>query len=51
MTVYAEKLLAWLGLYKISATAYDSYLTNRYPKAQRRGVFVDALAELVAYGY
>ncbi len=45
----AEKLLAWFGLYKISATAYDAHLTA-HPKAQRHGAFVSALAELVA-GY
>jgi hypothetical protein len=48
MTLYAQKLLAWFGIYKITATQYDAGLP---PKAQRRGLFVDALEELVTYGY
>ena len=46
----AQKLLAWFNLYSVTATAYDQHLTY-HPKAQRRGLFVSALAELVAYGY
>lgn len=51
LSTYATKLLAWLNIYKISATSYDYKLTNYAPKSQRRGIFKDALAELVSYGY
>lgn len=51
LTYYAEKLLAWFEMYNVSATVYDDYLTNRYPKVVRRGVFTAALEELVYYGY
>lgn len=46
----AEKLLAWFGLYKISATDYEAQLAT-HPKAQRHGAFVAALAELVENYY
>lgn len=46
----ATKLLAWFGIYKISAADYQAHLAT-HPKAQRHGAFVDALAELYAYGY
>ena len=51
LTYHAEKLLAWFGMYNVSATDYDTYLTTKYPKAQRRGIFAAALDELVYYGY
>lgn len=47
----AQKLLAWFGLYKTTAVAYSNQLALRAPKAQRRGAFADALAELYAGGY
>jgi hypothetical protein len=47
----AEKLLAWFGLYRTTATAYKLNLDSKYPKAQRRGAFVPALDELYAGGY
>lgn len=46
----AQKLLAWFGLYQITATEYELEL-REHPHAQRRGAFVAALAELYAYGY
>lgn len=51
LSIYATKLLAWFNIYQVSATDYDTYLTTRYPKAQRRGIFEAALEELVYYGY
>jgi hypothetical protein len=47
----AQKLLAWFGLYKTTATDYKIGLDTKYPKAQRRGAFVAALDELYAGGY
>lgn len=46
----AQKLADWLGLYKLTGTLYNTYLSTR-PKAQRHGAFTSALAELVAGGY
>ena len=50
LTKAAEHLLAWFNMYKTTATKYDQFLTY-HPKAQRRGLFADALNELLAYGY
>ncbi len=46
----AEKLLAWLGLYNITATNYELQLRT-HPHVQRRGAFVAALDELYTGGY
>jgi hypothetical protein len=50
LSQYAQKLLAWFNLYKITATDYDTRL-NTLPKYHKRGVFATALAELVSGGY
>lgn len=49
LSLHAQKLLAWFGIYKITPTEYNYNLSYKYPKAQRRGVFASALAELVTY--
>lgn len=48
ISFYAQKLLNWFSLYKITPTVYDAQLTG-HPHAQRRGKFVTSLAELVSY--
>lgn len=46
----AEKLYAWLQLYKLQPKDYNNNL-KLHPKAQRRGAFVAAFEELlVEYG-
>lgn len=54
LSTYAQKLLAWFGIYQINPTEYEVQLAS-HPKAQRRGIFASALTELVdyetAYGY
>lgn len=46
LSLYAEKLYAWLGLYKITPAEYNTLL-SKSPKAQRRGAFVEAFDELL----
>lgn len=48
LSTYAQKLLAWFGIYQVTPTEYSNRL-DTLPKVQRRGVFVSALSELVAY--
>lgn len=50
MSTYTEKLLAWFGIYKITAADYKAHLA-RHPKVQQRGLFVEALDELYSGGY
>lgn len=50
LSLYAQKLLAWFGIYKISSADYKAHLA-KHPKAQQRGLFVDALDELYTNGY
>jgi len=51
LSLAAEKLLAWFGLYKLTPGEYYTILEGS-PKAQQRGLFVDAFDELLAeYGY
>jgi intergrase/recombinase len=45
----AKKLQAWFEIYKTTATEYAATLDSKYKKAQRRGAFAEALAELVAF--
>jgi len=50
LSLAAEKLYAWLQLYKLTPAQYNNHLTT-HPKAQRRGAFVAAFDELlVEYG-
>jgi hypothetical protein len=51
LSTAAQKLLAWFSRYKTTATAYNTKLSTKFPKAERHGAFVTALDELVAYGY
>lgn len=51
LSAAATKLLAWFSRYNITASAYSYNITVRHPRAQRRGAFSAALAELVAEGY
>jgi hypothetical protein len=51
LSTFAQKLLAWFNIYKTTATAYNTNLNSKFPKAERRGAFVTALAELVYNGY
>lgn len=48
LSLFAEKLLAWFRIYKITPTIYEQRLAT-HPKAQRRGIFASALDELVSY--
>lgn len=48
LSFYSQKLLNWFTLYKITPTAYNAHLSE-HPKVQKKGVFVDALQELVDY--
>ena len=48
LSTAAEHLLAWLSIYKLTPAQYNSQLTA-HPKAQRRGAFVGAFAELLDY--
>lgn len=54
ISYYALKLLAYLGLYKITPTEYDNRL-SQHPRVIKRGLFVSALTELsdyeAVYGY
>jgi len=46
LSLYAEKLYAWLRLYKMTPSQYNTNLLN-HPKAQRRGIFEEAFEELL----
>ena len=48
LSTAAEKLLAWLTIYKLTPKQYNSQLLL-HPKAQRRGAFVGAFEELLDY--
>ena len=50
LSFYAQKLLAWFGLYKITATTYNTRISYE-PNVHAHGIFASALAELVAGGY
>ena len=50
ISIYAQKLLAWFNIYQISPTVH-AYNLQYKRKANRRGIYVTALAELVAKGY
>lgn len=50
LSLYAQKLLAWFGIYKISSADYKAHLAQ-HPNVQQRGIFVDALDELYTNGY
>ena len=47
----AEKLLEFFNLREISPTDYVYYGQYKRHKAERRGVFVEALNELLYNGY
>jgi len=47
----AEHLFSWLGLYKLTPGQFYTQL-GEHPKAQRRGLFIEAFDELLSYyGY
>jgi hypothetical protein len=46
LSIYAEKLLAWFNMYKVTPAQYETHL-NEHPKAQRRGIFETAFEELL----
>ena len=48
LSLAAEKLLAWFGLYRITPSEYYYHLYY-HPKAQQRGLFASAFDELIAY--
>lgn len=50
LSLYAQKLLAWFGLYKISAAEYYAHLNN-YGIEPHGEPFTTAFNELVTYGY
>ena len=50
LSAAAEKLYAWLQLYKLTPKQYNDHLAL-HPKAERRGAFAGAFEELlVEYG-
>ena len=50
LSLYANKLLAWFGLYNITATDYYAGLPYAALR-NRRGLFATVLQELIDAGY
>ena len=48
LSTYAQKLLNWFAIYKITPTEYSNRLAT-HPRVTRRGVFKTSLTELVSY--
>ena len=65
LSIYAQKIRSWLGIYQLTATEYERrqaavYQNNHYtsytgfatkPKPTKRGLFKTAFAELLDGGY
>lgn len=51
LSIGAEKLLAWLNIYKKTPGQYYQHL-EQHPKAHKKGVFISQFDELLnVYGY
>jgi hypothetical protein len=50
LSKFAQKLVNYLGIYKITTAQYKAHLAA-HPKAKPHGLFAEALEEAYAYGY